>query len=72
MKVSNPAKEIRKLAKYENLDVTLDDGQHNEWNSVKMIKEQHNGELDKVCQEANARSDHVQGVSAKIRQCAYF
>ena len=52
--------------------LTLDDGQNNEWNSVKTIKEQHNGELDKVCQEANARSDHVQGVCAQIRRCAYF
>jgi len=46
-----------KLAKYEHLDVNLDDDQNDEWNSViEQIEEQYNGELEKVFQEADARS----------------
>ena len=49
-----------KLAKYEHLDVTLDDDQNNEWNSViEQIEEQYNGELDKVFQEADAKSKQI-------------
>lgn len=46
-----------KITKYENLEVTLDDDQSDELSSViDKIEEQHQNELDKVFQEADARS----------------
>jgi len=49
-----------KLARYSHLDDTLDDDQNNELNSVvKRIEEHCNDELDKVFQEAGAKSKHI-------------
>ena len=49
-----------KLAKYEHLDVTLDDDQNDELNAViEKIEEQHNDELGKVFQEGEAKSKHI-------------